>query len=367
MDLKVEDKDHYYIFNDIEPVFEPPEIERYKHIYEPLTYLYKCLEDRHFLVQQIDVKFYVRDVDVATLETVTERDLLAKKCRVSTVLSEKFNMYCFFGSYFSTIQIGKYCTQYDPEDDSLNVMMYCGHDWQSDKKTWFKGQRKTLPHITYKTHQREFYACLKEMAILLQDVIYFVNKQPKQKGKFSFKLPKPTPVDENWGTHIVHVNIDTLEKILLDKSFVLSGGCRMFSLSERLPEGAPEMLHDGFIYLSTINSELDLDEKTMDNSIQVSYKCRYPLVFKPKKSDGLYVLNRNLSKEEAVLKLMPMRKYDGRFDNFQIISHREILGSELELPLWYYKELYETMINSENWKYTNDEKEIVARIIKKFS
>jgi uncharacterized protein (DUF3820 family) len=314
------------------------------------------MKSRHFTVDDIDVSFYVGDIS---------DDFYKKYCHVSTIKSSKFTFYCFFGSYTSSLHIDRFKTEYDSESDRLNIVEYVGEDWERDKHSW--GKMKTnVPHKIYKSHQQEYYDSLQKMSKLIDDITQYVLTFPKKKGKFEFDIPEDSLVCQELGTYIVHLNKESIENLLSNKMFSLRGGFRLLSLSAETPKSAHAMVHDGFTYVAVLTHSLELDEKVADTLIHSSYKNKYPVIFKPKKADGLYVIDANMSPEQAAVEMMPFNKYDGRYHSPQILAHRTIFPDELEIDFEYYVELKEKMANStEDWRYTRDDREIVDEVLGK--
>lgn len=363
MDLELKDKNHYYIFNGIQPEYRKPELvncEYCKYLYEELKNLYETISLRHYDVPDIDAFFYIGDIHSVRLK---------KYYQLHTLKSKKFDLYCFFGNYTTVINIGKYISERDVDTNSLKIILYTGGNWEEDKEKWYnKIDIQQFEHTIFYHDSSNFNQHLLEIHKLLKVVTDYISVFSKKKGEFKFEIPKEQMVCQELGSYVLYLDDSKITDFLEKKLNFLCGGYRLITLSEVLPEGAHDMVYDGFTYIPIIVSDRDLDEETMNTLVQTSFNCKYPLYFRPKKADGLYVVNAILSRPEISCNMIPINKYDGSFERPQILCHREITIDELEIPVWYYDELLTKMKKckkNDEWRYNNNEREIVNKVIQK--
>lgn len=366
--LCLRDKSNYHILNG-----QPTEIEtEVKHksvkLTQVLTKLLCVFKERHYDVFDFDTEFWISHTN--TLDS--GKDLRDQTYHIWRINSEKFGFDCHFSSYDLSITLGTIKIGHDTDMKSC-IWVYSGSDWDRDKNAFFNMYTKaTVECEKYFAGGKFYQKYMKEVIDRLDSLIKKIEIEISKKDcPFKFNLPNKRIVCDTFGSYALFLNHDEFYSLLINKKIRLGGAVRLVSYGIKLPEGLNKIVQDGWRYCPIIGHDNLLSIEDRNTCLMYSSDSKYPVLFRPKFTNGLYIVDREASgphddqRFNVAASIVPYQEYENDYKSPQLIVHRDIFEDELVVSVDYYKNRYhELKETQEEWKKDYIEENFCEKFLK---
>lgn len=333
-----------------------------------LMNLLAVLKERHYEVFDFDAEFWISH----TNSLDSGKDLRAQTYHLWRINSVQFGLDCHFSSYDLSVTVDNIKMGHDT-DMQRCIWVYSGSNWEQDKESFLEMHSRPTVKCEKYYERSNFYKkylnkVIERIALLIKKIETDYSKKPTE---FKFQLPNKKMVCDTFGSYVLFLSYDEIYMLLTKQKIRLGGSKRFISLGNKLPEGVDEIAHDGFRYCPIIDHDDLLKVEVRNDCISYSSDAKYPVFFRPKFTNGLYIVDLEASGQHqdqrfnAAESIVAYHNYTHDYKCPHLLVHRDMFEDELEVPISYYKNRYHEMREmQEEWKKDYNEMQFCEKFLK---